>query len=55
MGQLVCRYAALASIIFVHECGHFFAARSQGIHVSKFSVGRIGLGLDHTGRHQLVF
>ena len=29
----------LASIIFVHECGHFFAARSQNIHVSKFSVG----------------
>ena len=31
--------AVLASIIFVHECGHFFAARSQNIHVSKFSVG----------------
>ena len=29
----------LASIIFVHECGHFFAARLQNIHVSKFSVG----------------
>jgi len=29
----------LASIIFVHECGHFLAARTQGIHVSKFSVG----------------
>ena len=31
--------AVLASIIFVHECGHFLAARSQNIHVSKFSVG----------------
>lgn len=31
--------AVLASIIFVHECGHFFAARLQNIHVSKFSVG----------------
>jgi membrane-associated protease RseP (regulator of RpoE activity) len=31
--------AVLASIITVHECGHFFAARSQNIHVSKFSVG----------------
>ena len=29
----------LATIIFVHECGHFFAARLQNIHVSKFSVG----------------
>jgi hypothetical protein len=31
--------AVLASIIFVHECGHFFAARLQDIHVSKFSIG----------------
>ena len=31
--------AVLATIIFVHECGHFFAARLQNIHVSKFSVG----------------
>ena len=31
--------AVLASIITVHECGHFFAARLQNIHVSKFSVG----------------
>lgn len=29
----------LAAIIFVHECGHFFAARLQNIYVTKFSVG----------------
>lgn len=29
----------LAAIVTVHECGHFFAARLQGIHVSKFSIG----------------
>eukprot|EP00798_Chlamydomonas_sp_ICE-L_P001209 gene1209-32551_t len=31
--------AVLAVIVAVHEYGHFQAARSQGIHVSKFSVG----------------
>ena len=31
--------AVLAGIIFVHECGHFLAARLQGIHVTKFAVG----------------
>ena len=29
----------LAVIITVHECGHFFAARAQGIHVNQFAVG----------------
>lgn len=29
----------LAAIITVHECGHFLAARSQGIHVTEFSIG----------------
>ncbi|CEF98305.1 Peptidase M50, putative membrane-associated zinc metallopeptidase [Ostreococcus tauri] len=29
----------LAVIITVHECGHFFAARGQGIHVTQFAVG----------------
>lgn len=29
----------LAAIVAVHEAGHFFAARSQGIHVSKFAIG----------------
>eukprot|EP00238_Polyblepharides_amylifera_P011041 CAMPEP_0196593580 /NCGR_PEP_ID=MMETSP1081-20130531/76014_1 /TAXON_ID=36882 /ORGANISM="Pyramimonas amylifera, Strain CCMP720" /LENGTH=423 /DNA_ID=CAMNT_0041917599 /DNA_START=282 /DNA_END=1553 /DNA_ORIENTATION=+ len=31
--------AVLAGVVFVHECGHFFAARVQGIKVKKFSVG----------------
>ena len=30
---------ALASIITVHEAGHFFAARLQGVHIQEFSVG----------------
>ncbi|KAI8467700.1 MAG: intramembrane metalloprotease [Monoraphidium minutum] len=29
----------LAAIITVHECGHFLAARAQGIHVTEFSIG----------------
>jgi membrane-associated protease RseP (regulator of RpoE activity) len=31
--------AVLAMLIVVHEWGHFMAARSQGIRVSKFSIG----------------
>lgn len=31
--------AVLALLIVVHELGHFVAARSQGIHVNRFSVG----------------
>lgn len=29
----------LALLIVVHELGHFLAARSQGIHVNRFSIG----------------
>ena len=29
----------LAAIVAIHECGHFVAARSQGIHVTKFAIG----------------
>ncbi|MGC1307568.1 MAG: RIP metalloprotease RseP [Phormidesmis sp.] len=29
----------LALLIFVHELGHFTAARLQGIHVNRFSIG----------------
>eukprot|EP00955_Chlamydomonas_euryale_P098548 365154-Chlamydomonas_euryale.AAC.4 len=31
--------AILAIIVTVHELGHFTAARSQGIHVTKFAIG----------------
>lgn len=31
--------AVLALLIFVHELGHFLAARLQGIHVNRFSIG----------------
>lgn len=31
--------AVLAMLIFVHELGHFMAARLQGIHVNRFSIG----------------
>lgn len=31
--------AVLALLIFVHELGHFLAARLQGIHVNRFSLG----------------
>lgn len=31
--------AVLGVLIFVHELGHFMAARLQGIHVNRFSIG----------------
>ncbi len=31
--------AVLGVLIFVHELGHFLAARTQGIHVNRFSIG----------------
>jgi membrane-associated protease RseP (regulator of RpoE activity) len=31
--------AVLAVLIIVHEMGHFLAARLQGIHVNRFSIG----------------
>ncbi|MGL5877052.1 MAG: RIP metalloprotease RseP [Xenococcaceae cyanobacterium] len=31
--------AVLAVLILVHELGHFIAARAQGIHVNRFSIG----------------
>ncbi|MCU0569677.1 MAG: RIP metalloprotease RseP [Oculatellaceae cyanobacterium Prado106] len=31
--------AVLAVLIIVHELGHFLAARLQGIHVNRFSIG----------------
>lgn len=31
--------AVLTAIVAVHEAGHFAAARLQGIHVTKFSIG----------------
>jgi len=38
-GSVIQALSVLASIIFVHESGHFLAARTQGIHVNKFAVG----------------
>ena len=29
----------LAAIVAIHECGHLVAAKSQGIHVTKFAIG----------------
>ena len=31
--------AVIAILIAVHELGHFLAARWQGIHVNRFSIG----------------
>ncbi len=38
-GSVASALAVLAGIIFVHECGHFGAARALGVHVTKFAVG----------------
>ncbi len=31
--------AVLATLVLIHELGHFLAARLQGIHVNRFSIG----------------
>lgn len=38
-GSVAEALGVLAGIIFVHECGHFGAARWLGVHVTKFAVG----------------
>ena len=38
-GSVLQALAVLAVIVTVHECGHFFAARSLGMRVTKFSIG----------------
>jgi membrane-associated protease RseP (regulator of RpoE activity) len=37
--SILAAIAVLALLIVVHELGHFIAARSQGIHVNRFSIG----------------
>lgn len=37
--SILAAIAVLAILILVHELGHFVAARSQGIHVNRFSIG----------------
>ncbi|CAI5466514.1 unnamed protein product [Closterium sp. Yama58-4] len=38
-GSVVEAVGVLALIVAVHEAGHFLAARSLGVHVTKFSIG----------------
>lgn len=38
-GSVAQAVGVLAAIVAFHELGHFTAARLQGIHVTKFSVG----------------
>ena len=38
-GSVAAALGVLAGIIFVHELGHFSAARALGVHVTKFAVG----------------
>ena len=38
-GNTLTSVLVLGGIIAFHECGHFFAARAQGIHVARFSIG----------------
>ena len=38
-GGTIASVLVLASIITIHEAGHFFAARLQGVHIQEFSVG----------------
>jgi len=38
-GSTLQAISVLAAIFTIHELGHFIAARSQNIHVTKFSIG----------------
>ncbi len=38
-GSTLQAISVLAAIVTIHELGHFVAARSQNIHVTKFSIG----------------
>ncbi len=38
-GSTLQAISVLAAIVTIHELGHFIAARSQNIHVTKFSIG----------------
>ena len=41
-GKIIPYIAALVAfgiVVFVHECGHFFAAKIRGVRVLKFSLG----------------
>ncbi|CAI5472792.1 unnamed protein product [Closterium sp. Yama58-4] len=38
-GSVLQAVGVLALIVAVHEAGHFLAARSLGVHVTKFSIG----------------
>lgn len=38
-GRMLVFLAGLAALIFVHELGHFLAARKVGVEVEKFSLG----------------
>ena len=42
--------AVLAVLIFVHELGHFLAARLQGIYANKFSIGFGPILLKYQGK-----
>jgi membrane-associated protease RseP (regulator of RpoE activity) len=42
--------AVLAILIVVHELGHFLAARLQGIHVNRFSIGFGPILLKYQGK-----
>lgn len=37
--SIIAAIAVLGLLIFVHELGHFLAARTQGIYVNRFSIG----------------
>jgi regulator of sigma E protease len=39
MTTIIATIIVLGVLIFVHECGHFFAAKSVGIRVERFSIG----------------
>ena len=38
-GSTAAAFLAVCGVVTVHELGHFLAARLQGIHITKFSIG----------------
>ncbi len=53
--MLASRLVVLGILVFIHEMGHYLAARWRGIHVEAFSIGFGPKLLSWTDRHETVW
>ena len=53
--MIATRLVVLGVLVFIHEMGHYLAARWRGIHVEAFSIGFGPKLLSWTDRHETVW